>query len=101
MFVALWEFEVKPACEERFLKVYGPEGDWAKLFRNDSKYQETRLLHDPEHPAMFLTLDFWASRMAYEKFMVSHAVEYERLDAAGKKLTSRERKIGSFEEVQP
>ncbi len=50
---------------------------------------------------MFLTLDFWASRMAYEKFMASHAAEYERLDAAGEKLMLSERKIGSFEEVQP
>ncbi len=61
MFVALWEFEVKPGCEKRFQKVYGPEGDWAKLFRNDANYQETRLLHDTEHPAIYLTLDFWAS----------------------------------------
>lgn len=33
MFLALWEYEVKPGCEERFEKVYGPEGNWAQLFR--------------------------------------------------------------------
>jgi quinol monooxygenase YgiN len=99
MFVALWEFEVKPGCEERFQKVYGPEGDWAKLFRNDANYLETRLLHDPKHPAIFLTLDIWASRQAYETFMASHAAEYQRLDAAGEKLTLRERKVGWFEQV--
>jgi hypothetical protein len=32
MFLALWEYEVKPGCEERFENVYGPEGDWARLF---------------------------------------------------------------------
>ncbi len=99
MFVALWEFEVKPGCEKQFLKVYGPEGNWAKLFRNDANYQETRLLHDPEHTAMFLTLDFWASRQAYKQFKASHAAEYERLDAAGEELTLRERKIGWYEQV--
>jgi len=41
MFVALWEFEVKPGCEERFEMVYGPDGDWAKLFRRNSHYHET------------------------------------------------------------
>ncbi len=46
MFVTLWEYEVKPSCEERFEKVYGPEGDWAKLFRSDGNYLETRLLRD-------------------------------------------------------
>jgi heme-degrading monooxygenase HmoA len=99
MFVALWEFEVKPGLEKRFLKVYGPEGDWAKLFRKDSNYQETRLLHDSEHPAIYLTLDFWASRQAYKQFMATHAAEYEGLDAAGEELTLREKKIGWYERI--
>ena len=99
MFVALWEFEVKPRSKKRFQKVYGPGGDWAKLFRSDSHYQETRLLHDPEHPAIFLILDFWTSRQAYENFRASHATDYERLDAMGEALTRRERKIGWFESV--
>ena len=100
MFLAAWESEVKPGCEKRFLKVYGPEGDWAKLFRKDANYQQTRLWHDPEHPAIFLTLDFWASRQAYETFMATHAAEYEELDAAGEELTLRERKIAWFESVE-
>ena len=99
MFVALWEFEVKPGCEKRFLKVYGPKGAWAKLFRKDANYQETQLLHDLNRPATYLTLDFWASRQAYESFMTSHAAEYKGLDAAGEGLTLRERKIGWFEQV--
>lgn len=100
MFVALWEFEVKPGCQKRFQKVYGPGGDWATLFRNDANYQETRLLHDPAHPAIFLTLDFWTSRQAYESSIASHAAEYQRLEAVGEELTRRERKIGWFESVE-
>ena len=42
MFLALWEYEVKPGCQERFQKAYGQQGDWAKLFRNDPNYRETR-----------------------------------------------------------
>jgi heme-degrading monooxygenase HmoA len=99
MFVALWEFEVKPGCEKRFLKVYGPEGDWAKLFRKDANYQETQLLHDLNRPATYLTLDFWASRQAHETFMETHAAEYEELDAAGEELTLRESKVGWYEQV--
>jgi heme-degrading monooxygenase HmoA len=96
MFVALWAFEVKPGCQKRFQKVYGAGGDWANLFQSDSNYQ---LLHDSEHPATFLTLDFWTSRQAYENFMASHAAEYEGLDAVGEELTRCERKIGWFESV--
>ena len=71
MFLALWEYEVKPGCEERFEKVYGPAGDWAMLFRCDSNYQETRLLRDPFRPAIYLTLDFWKSRQAHEEFLAA------------------------------
>jgi hypothetical protein len=100
MFVALWEFEVKPGCEKRFQKVYGPGGDWDKLFRSDANYQQTPLLHDSEHPAIYLTLDFWASRQAYENFMATHAAEYEKLDAAEEELVLRERKIGWYEHME-
>ena len=101
MFVALWEFEVKPGSEKRFEKVYGPKGNWATLFRSDANYQETRLLHGPARAAIYLTLDFWTSRQAYEKFMASHAAAYGELDAGGKELTLRERKIGWYERVDP
>jgi len=99
MFVALWEYEVKPGCEERFEKVYGPEGDWAKLFRRDGNYQGTRLLLDVARPAIYLTLDFWSSPEAYERFLASHVGEYKALDAESGKLTLGEQRIGWYEEV--
>ena len=100
MFVALWEYEVKPGCEEGFEMVYGPRGDWAKLFRNDANYQQTRLLRDVTRPAVYFTMDFWASRQAYEQFMALHTAEYEELDAAGEELTLSEQRIGWFESLQ-
>jgi len=97
MFVALWEYEVKPGCEERFEKVYGPEGDWAKLFRSDPNYRETRLLRDAVRERVYLTLDFWNSRRAYEEFMEARAADYKKLDAVSGKWMLEERRIGWFE----
>ena len=101
MFVALWEYEVKPGCEERFENAYGPAGDWARLFQSDSNYRETRLLRDSVRPAIYLTLDFWNSCEAYEQFMAAHKDRYKMLDAAGEELTSKERLIGWYELVGP
>ncbi len=101
MFVALWEFEVKPGGEERFEKAYGPGGEWARLFRSDANYRETRLLRDPWRPAVYLTLDFWNSREAYERFMAACKDEYAALDATGEELTSKERRMGWYELVEP
>ena len=101
MFVALWEYEVKPGCEERFENAYGSSGDWVRLFRSDSHYHETRLVRDAFRPAIYITLDFWSSREAYELFMEAHKDEYKGLDAMGEELTSKERRIGWFELVEP
>jgi heme-degrading monooxygenase HmoA len=96
MFVVLWEFEVKPGCEERFETVYGPSGDWARLFGRDPSYRETLLLRDPFRTRTYLTLDFWDSREAYEAFREANLSAYTTLDRACEALTSAERKIGSY-----
>ena len=101
MFVALWEYDVKPGCEEIFEKAYGPGGGWARLFRVDSNYRETRLLRDPFRPTIYLTLDFWNSRQGYEEFMASHKQEYKELDELGEQLTTKEQRIGWYELVKP
>lgn len=101
MFVVLWEFEVKPGCEERFEKVYGPSGDWAALFGTDSRYQQTRLLRNTSYPLRYITFDFWQSRESYKDFLQKHAAEYQVLDSLGKVLINDERHIVSCEWIAP
>ncbi len=100
MFVALWEYEVKRGSEEKFEKVYGPAGEWARLFQKDLDYRETRLLRDVLRPEIYVTLDSWNSRSTYEEFMAANHAEYKRIDALGESLTIRERRIGWYELVQ-
>jgi heme-degrading monooxygenase HmoA len=97
MFVVLWEFDVKPGYEERFERVYGPDGDWVRLFRGDANYLGTRLLREASRDGIYVTLDFWQSRDAYERFQVTAREAYAALDAACEPLTASEQHIGSFE----
>jgi heme-degrading monooxygenase HmoA len=101
MFLVLWEFKVKPGCQKRFEKVYGPEGAWARLFQTNPHYHQTRLLHDSFHPAVYFTLDFWDSRESYEEFMLAHGAEYQAIDSAGEEWTIRERLIGQYQLTPP
>jgi heme-degrading monooxygenase HmoA len=96
MFVILWEFEVKPGCEKRFENSYGPDGEWARFFRRDPHYRETRLLRDAVRSNRYLTLDAWDSREVYEKFQRENREEYQGLDASFESLTARETHVGSF-----
>ena len=97
MFVALWEYEVKPGSEERFKSIYGPDGDWVLLFRQDPEFIQTRLLREAKRESAYVTLDLWKSRSAYETFMQSHREAYEKLDVVCSEMTVSETKLGLFE----
>jgi heme-degrading monooxygenase HmoA len=97
MFLALWEFEVKSGCEQRFQSVYGGDGDWARLFRTDPNFLETRLLRDAVQPNKFVTLDFWESRSAYESFKELNHTAYLAMDRSCQGLTTFERCLGYFD----
>jgi hypothetical protein len=101
MFLVLWEFDVKPGCENRFETVYGPSGDWAQLFRTDSNYQGTRLLRDTSRKNIYATLDSWVSPASYESFLQFHKDGYKALDELCEGLTLTERRIGAFEDINP
>jgi len=96
LFVALWEFEVKPGCEEKFEKVYGADGAWARLFAQDASYSGTRLVKDVERERVYLTLDFWETREGYEKFKKENAAGYELIDRECEGMTVREQELGEF-----
>ena len=95
-FMIVWEFEVEPAQVDAFRRMYGPAGDWARLFGRAGGHVETLLLEDTARPGRFLTLDRWTSEEDYRAFRARHRDEYDALDAAGEARTARERQIGTF-----
>ena len=97
MFVTLWEFEVKSGSEELFERTYGPDGQWAELFRRDAGYLGTRLLRDVGAARVYVTMDTWESREAYEEFREKLAAEYEELDRKCEGMTVREKSLGAQE----
>ena len=97
MFLVLWEFEVKPGCEERFERVYGVGGDWDSLFRRDSNHAGTYLFRDLANPRVYLTADYWVTQTAYKYFLQREEAEYKRINAEAEALTTAERHVGSYE----
>ncbi len=99
MFVTLWEFEVKPGCEELFERAYGPEGNWVRLFRRDARYRGTRLLPEVGRERVFITIDQWESREGYEEFRKKWAAEYAEIDRKCEGLTVSEIQLASFDQA--
>ena len=96
MFVALWEYEVKPGCEESFQSAYGPHGDWVCLFQRDPHYRETRLLKDLSRSRVYFTLDYWDSESSFDQFKAANHAAYAAIDRATEPLTLSERRLATF-----
>jgi heme-degrading monooxygenase HmoA len=96
MFVVVWEFTVNPAHRADFDRAYGPDGDWARLFRRCEGYVATELLRDAEQSERCLTLDYWRLPDHYVAGMAKVAADYLALDARGAGYTVSERRLGNF-----
>ncbi len=95
-YVSIWEFTVKKGCEAQFEERYGPEGEWARLFRRDASYLGTELHRDIAVPGRYVTVDHWVSKEACDAFREAWASEYQELDEACQALTVIETLLGSF-----
>jgi heme-degrading monooxygenase HmoA len=96
MFVVVWQFEVAEEKASAFETAYGPDGNWAQLFRKSPDYLGTELLHDAYIQGSYLTIDRWASEQAFRNFRKENDAAYEVLDRTCDALTSRETRIGAY-----
>jgi hypothetical protein len=92
MIAILWSYEVRPEASRAFERAYGPEGDWALLFRRSGSYLGTELLRGPG--GSWLTIDRWRSRAGRDAFMAANREDYEALDRACGPWTTEERELG-------
>ncbi len=97
MYVILWEYAVRPQKLPSFLNTYGPEGAWARLFRQAEGFLGVELLRADDDGTRFVTLDRWRSRADFQAFRAGFSQVYETLDAELEELTVSETRIGGFE----
>jgi heme-degrading monooxygenase HmoA len=95
-FVTVWEFRVGTAKRRAFERAYGPDGEWATLFRTGKGFLGTELIRDEDDANRYLTLDFWKSRKHYERFKRQNREMYELIDQRCEAFTTKESEIGQF-----
>jgi heme-degrading monooxygenase HmoA len=101
MYALVWEFRVNREREAAFRRVYGAEGDWARLFRRSAGYLGSELLEGESggDERRYLTIDRWASRENFESFHGAWQDEYRALDKACEALTVEETFRGAYSAV--
>jgi hypothetical protein len=95
-YIVVWEYQVKTECQAEFMTAYGPDGDWARLFRRSPEFVGVELLGSVGNATRFFTLDHWSSQAAMDEFLASNATAYDVLDRRFTGLTVWERRIGGF-----
>ena len=96
-YVTIWEFHARPGQEKAFEQAYGPDGAWVQFFKTGEGYIRTELIRDLSNPRRFLTLDYWQSRAAYDRFRGQNRAEYEAIDKRYEGMNEKELALGAFE----
>jgi enamine deaminase RidA (YjgF/YER057c/UK114 family) len=92
----VWQFTVKSGKEDVFERIYGPNGDWALLFRKADGYRRTELHRNRNLPRSYVVIDRWESPEGFKRFKERFKEEYRALDIQCEELTEKEEHIGDF-----
>jgi heme-degrading monooxygenase HmoA len=96
MIATIWRFRVQAEHVAEFERVYGSEGDWAKLFAGARGYSGTELLKATGEDNVYLTIDRWR---AEEDFLAAKELlqgDYAALDRRCEAYTSEETWLGLY-----
>ena len=94
MHAVVWAYRIAPGREAEFERLYGMDGEWARLFRRSEDYLGTDLFRDTGEAARYMTVDRWTSQQAYDAFLRRMRDDYAALDARGEALTVEETRLG-------
>jgi heme-degrading monooxygenase HmoA len=99
--VRIWRYRVAGEHRGEFERIYGSDGDWARLFRLADGYLGTQLLRDPLEPGVYATVDRWRSAADFQAFITHFGAQYAALDRACDALTLEETDLGQYEDTDP
>lgn len=94
MIATVWRFHVHSEAASAFERIYGPHGDWARLFARAEGYAGTELLRLDGGELIYLSIDRWYSAADYERAKLDLDSEYAELDLRCEDYTSEETWLG-------
>lgn len=97
----VWEFVAHRGSQEEFVRVYGEQGAWARLFASSPHYLGTTLARDLTNDRRFLVIDRWRAATDFEAWRAEQQAAYSALDRACEALCERETRLGVFQRERP
>ncbi len=97
MIEVFYRYRVHPAQVRAFEHAYGPAGPWSKLFGAHPGFRRTRLFRHRGEAGVYVTVDVWDSKDAWDGFRAESAQAYARLDRELRLLYLEEHFLGYYE----
>ncbi|HSJ71703.1 MAG TPA: antibiotic biosynthesis monooxygenase [Acidimicrobiia bacterium] len=91
-FLTMWRYRIRPEHIAEFERAYGPDGEWAELFRRGDGYLGTELVRGAT-PGEYATIDRWVSAEAHADFLDRWRDDYAALDRRTEVLTDEEHHV--------
>lgn len=95
MTLHIWKFYVKEGCEDKFVRMNTV--DWPDLFGRSPEYRGTRILRSDDRTNVYLTIDSWTSRSAFDAFVGEYRSNFDSLCSLHRELYETEEHIGFYE----
>ena len=92
-----YRYRVHPAQARAFEHAYGPAGPWAQLFATHPGFRRSRLFRHKNESGVYISVDVWESKAAWDDFRTHSAETYARLDRDLHMLYLEEHLIGYYE----
>jgi len=97
MVEVFWRYRVHPMQARAFEEAYGPQGPWARLFAKHPGFRRVRLFKHRVDAQVYLTIDVWDSKAAWDEFRREHRDEYHQLDKQLALLKLEEHMLGFYD----
>jgi heme-degrading monooxygenase HmoA len=97
MIEVFYRYSVHPSQARAFEHAYGSNGPWVALFKRGKGFIRTRLFRQKADAHVYVTIDAWESKEAYDSFRSEFAEEYRRLDTQLAMLKMEELLLGYYE----
>jgi len=95
VFVRIWQYDVATEREAEFVRAYGADGDWARLFALSDGYLGTELFTRAGAPRRYLSVDRFTSVAAWHEFLAEHGTAYAALDQMTEGMTVAEHELSA------
>jgi quinol monooxygenase YgiN len=96
MIAIVWQFEIIPGGEAAFEELFGADGEWTALNRENRSYLGSSFLRDQTHTSRYLVIEYWSEMLVHEQHKDSQRQRIEEFVAGGRALVTSVETLGVF-----